>query len=296
MPTTLNLATILRDEAATLRRAREEAIRLHPGNIRAAGNHVEEAVREYLRRMLYPRYHVTGGHLIDAQKRVSPQLDIIISDNFGLPSLLTVRDGTEYVPITSVYAIREVKSTYYQSKVYLAKMNDVLREISLMGRPLIENTNHGGPHDNTLLEHMVLSNKNKYLNNLFSFMLCMDSGDFSFEHERPLRKSVDPGTLPSMSVLLNTGVVSYARVDPIQGLKFHKYPHEASPGEFDWCYYSGVSPEHGSLEGCHLSNLYGALVEHLADSRLEPPDAYRYTKEMAFVSRSSLLWAKATPE
>ena len=82
----------------------------------AAGNEVEVSVRDYLRRMLPPRYYVTHGHLIDTTHRVSPQLDVIIADNFSLPSLLTTRDGTEYVPATSVLAIGEVKSTYYHSK------------------------------------------------------------------------------------------------------------------------------------------------------------------------------------
>ena len=62
----LNLAEVFRDDAAELRRERENAIRIHgTGDIKAAGNHVESSVRDYLRRMLPPRFYVTNGHLID---------------------------------------------------------------------------------------------------------------------------------------------------------------------------------------------------------------------------------------
>ena len=100
MANTLNLAAIFKSDAEDLRRSREKAIRIHGTNIRAAGNEVEQAVRKYLKRMLPPRYYVTSGHLIDQEERVSPQLDVIVADNFNMPSLLTTKDGTEYVPIT----------------------------------------------------------------------------------------------------------------------------------------------------------------------------------------------------
>ena len=66
MASNLNLAEIFKTDAEALRRAREEAIRIHPTDIRAAGNQVEQAVRDYLKRMLPPRYYVTSGHLIDS--------------------------------------------------------------------------------------------------------------------------------------------------------------------------------------------------------------------------------------
>ena len=85
MASILDLGAIFRQDAEALRAARETAMQIHSTDIRAAGNQVEAAVREYLRRMLEPRYHVTSGHLIDPESRVSPQIDIIIADNFGPP-------------------------------------------------------------------------------------------------------------------------------------------------------------------------------------------------------------------
>ena len=133
----LDLAGNFKSDAEELRKAREEAIRIHPTDIRAAGNEVERAVRDYLRRSLPSRYYVTSGHLIDSGSIVSPQQDIIIADNFGLPSLYTTKDGTEYVPITSVHAIGEVKSTYRQAERPFEKLHEDLQQISEMDRPLV---------------------------------------------------------------------------------------------------------------------------------------------------------------
>ena len=146
----------------------------------AAGNEVEVSVRDYLRRMLPPRYYVTHGHIIDTTHRVSPQLDVIIADNFSLPSLLTTRDGTEYVPATSVLAIGEVKSTYYHSKRDYQGFHDKLVAISRMHRPLVENSVYQGITGSSNIRDTVLGSSNKYLNNLYSFLFCVDGGDFDF--------------------------------------------------------------------------------------------------------------------
>ena len=291
MPNVLDLVEVFRLDAEGLRRARQKAMQVHPTDIKAAGNQVEEAVRQYLSRMLQRRYHVTSGHLIDSRGHTSPQIDIIISDNFGLSSLLTTNDGTEYVPIESVHAIGEVKSTFHRSKGYYQKMHDDLEKVSLLDRPIVENTAYEGIADNTLLEHMIRASKNRYLNNLFSFLLCVDSGDFDFEDLKPVLRSSDPKLLPSMCVLLDRGVIAYAKKDGAQGFTYSKYPNEVSSEDFDWCFFSASPPPGGSLQGCHLAMLYGSLIDHIVSSDLGPPNVYKYTAQMSCGSRSSLLWA-----
>ena len=280
MPKTLNLAKVFKADAEALRRAREEALRIHPTDIKAAGNQVEQAVRDYLKRMLQPRYHVTNGHLIDSGNLVSPQLDIIIADNFNLPSLLTTKDGTEYVPIKSVHAIGEVKSTYYHGKHYYEDLHDALREIAEMDRHLVENTFQKELELSTKMRDVVLASDNKYLNNLFSFFICIDGGDFDFRKVSKFLVSVDPSSVPNMSILLNHGVISYGKYDEQRGLMMAKYPVEAPP-DYDWCFVEGSEADGGSREGAHLATLYGALINHLSNSHLEPPNAYQYTAKMS---------------
>ena len=292
MANTLNIAAIFKSDAEELLRSREEAIRIHGTNIRAAGNEVEQAVRNYFKRMLPPRYYVTSGHLIDQEGRVSPQLDVIVADNFNMPSLLTTKDGTEYVPITSVFAIGEVKSTYHHSKRYYDSFHNVLSLInSDLTRPLVENTAQEGLTPSTHMRDLVVGSSNKYHNNLYSFLLCVDRGDFKFESIRELLNSVNPALLPNMAVFLNAGIVAYAKRNDT-GIGFHKYPIEVNNTEYDWCFIEGAGSEEGSLEGTHLANLYAQLISHLSHSHLDPPNVYRYTATMSVFRKSSVIWAK----
>jgi hypothetical protein len=116
---TLDIPAIFKSDADDIIKCREDAIRIHRSDNRAAGNEVEMCVRDYFHRMLPPRYYVTQGHLIDISGNVSSQLDVIVSDNFNLPSLQTTKDGTGYIPIDSVYYCGEIKSTYYVNIPFL---------------------------------------------------------------------------------------------------------------------------------------------------------------------------------
>ena len=292
MARTLDLAGNFKADAEELRKAREEAIRIHPTDLRAAGNQVERAVRDYLKRLLPSRYYVTSGHLIDSGSVVSPQLDIIIADNLGLPSLYTTKDGTEYVPVTSVHAIGEVKSTYYQAEAPVEKLHRVIKQISEMDRPLMENTFQNGLQPSTTIVDTVRGSPNKYLNNLYVFLVCVDAGDFRFARVRDFLSSVDPALLPNASVLLNKGVVLYGKSDERRGFMFHKYPIEVGQSDYDWCFAEGMEPVGGSVKGGLLAFLYGTLIAHLSHSYLDPPSAYRYTAKMNFFRQSSLMWAK----
>ncbi len=254
MASHLNLDKIFASDAKVLVDAREKARTVHKSDIRAAGNEVEVPVRDYLRRMLPPRYYVTHGHLIDTGQRVSPQLDVIIADNFSLPSLLTTRDGTEYVPATSVLAVGEVKSTYSHSRKDYECFHKKLVTISQMHRPLVENTVHQGISGSSSIRDTVLGSSNKYLNNLYSFLFSVDGGDFGFGKVRNLLALTDINQLPNSAIFLNMGIVAYANRSRLGGL--HKYPNEVSSNDYGWCFLETVGPEEGSVEGANLSFLY----------------------------------------
>ena len=290
-----DLARAFARDAALLRLARESAMLIHPTDLRAAGNEVEKAVRDYFRRILPPSYYVTSGHLIDREQRVSPQIDIIIADAFNLPSLYTTKDGTEYVPTTSAFAIGEVKSTYYNYGAYFQKFGQSLAQIAGMHRPLYDNTAFGGElNDDTTLLDMVRGSKNKVLNHLFSFLFCVDVGDFTFEDVALHFDSTDLALLPNVTVLLNEGVLTRMRINEASEGKYHKYPTEALSPEYDWFFVESMDSERGSREGSNLAFLYGVLVDHLSNSHLEPADAYSYTAELVNLRRSTLKSAKGT--
>ena len=297
MANPLDLASVLKRDAALLRLARESASLMHPSDIRAAGNEVEKAVRDYVRRILPQQYYVTSGHLIDARHRLSPQIDVIIADAFNLPSLYTAQDGTEYVPITSVYAIGEIKSTYYKSKGYFQAMTTTLATVAAMHRPPVANTAYKGElRDDTTLRDMMLGSGNRFLNQLFSFFFCVDAGDFQFDDIADHLRTTCLSSLPSVTVLMDKGVLLRARRDSGAGsVSWCRYPTEAPPPDYDWMFAeSRASEAGGSREGSSLAVLYGMLVEHLMNSHLEASSSYEYTRDLMSFRRSTLRWASSS--
>jgi hypothetical protein len=274
----LNIAKLFKDEAEKIIKAREKSIDIHrTRDIRAAGDQVEIPIREFFDQMLPKRFHVTHGHLIDRNGVVSPQLDLIISDNTTIPSLLTTADDTHYVPVESVYAIAEIKSTFYKSKNHIenfAKTLHFIRED--MTRPLIENTIYGGLIDSTDFRDIFLQKPNKFLNPLFSFMFFVNSGDADDAALEKIFTRIMRDDLPGITVLLDKAVVLYAkRID--KNVSFKKYPWLEEPPEYTW-FVSSLEgrDETGSLEGNHLGMIYYALLEHLNQSFLQPPDIRSY--------------------
>jgi len=281
-----DLARVIEQDATSLQAAREKAMTVHSSDIRAAGNEVEDAVRRYFRRVLPRPYYVTSGHLIDSNHQVSSQIDVIIADASNLPSLYTTSDGTEYVPITSVYAIGEVKSTYYKSKRYFEQMKTVLSTILAMDRPLVKNTAFRGTlREDTTLRDIVLGSNNRFLNHLFSFLFCVAAGDFSFDDITAHLQSTDPSLVPNVTILLDKGMVTRSKLDAEGSCAFHRYPSDAPSPEYDWMFAENLK------EGSSLTALYAMLIAHLTNSHLEPANAYSYTDNLLTFRRSTLRWA-----
>lgn len=284
----LDIPGIFRSDAQDLIKARDDARRIHGSDIRAAGNEVEQSVREYFRRMLPAKYYVTHGHLVDMNGSVSPQLDLIVADNFTLPSLMTTKDGTEYVPIETVYAIGEVKSTYYKSHKYIEGFSDTLQDIRTnLHREEIPNTTYGGITHETLLRDMVLARGGRVLNRLFAFMFFIDAGDFAFAHAGKLFGERDRRYLPNVSALMNQGIVVRGRLDGDQ-FAINRYPEDPQHDQEEWFFSPYPGDESGSLAGNHLGFEYYSLLEHLNNSFVEPPSLWKYMTKM-MIGRKSML-------
>jgi hypothetical protein len=286
---TLDIAAIFSSDAQDIRKSREDAMRIHGTDIRAAGNEVEACLRDYFKRMLPSKFYITHGHLIDINGQVSPQLDIIVADNSNLPSLMTTKDGTEYVPIDSVYAIGEIKSTYYKSKRYFEAFSEVLEDIrERLYHEEMQNTAFDGINGHTTLRDMTLEKGNRILNRLFSFMFFVDAGDFEFDNISEFCTNRNNRYLPSITVLLNKGTIVWGLLEE-QRLAFNRYPEDIKSEQEDWffCPYPGDGSA-GSLEGNHLGFLYYSLLEHLSNSYLEPPSLKNLLAKM-MIGRKSLV-------
>jgi hypothetical protein len=248
--------------------------------------------------MLPNRFHVTHGHLIDQNKVVSPQIDMIIADNTSMPSLMTLGNDTVYIPIDSVYAIAEIKSTYYKSKKPIIKFSDTLKYIrEEMYRPLIENTAYEmltlgkGFKGHTTFRDMVLSKPHKYLNPLFSFMLFVNSGKAKIEDIVSIFSKTADENLPCMTVMLNSTLVAYGKeVEEKKGIGFSKYPFLNQSMGYTWRIFSlAGKSDSESTEGNHLCAIYYFLLNHLNESFLEPPVLKPYFVDMMMGGKSTMI-------
>lgn len=286
----LNISKFFSNEASLLRKARESCIDLHGSDIRAAGNEVEISVRLWLERMLPDTVSVGHGHIIDQESNISPQLDCILRDKSHLPTLFTASDGTEYTPFDSIYAIGEVKSTYYKSSKYIQAFSKTLETIDQdLIRNLIENTAHGGIKDDSLLHHILLGSSQPYLNQLFTFMIFVDSGDASTDDIAEIYRTTQDEYLPDVAIFLNGCVVIKAAIEG-NGMQIYKYSKQAPP-EVTWKIIPALHVEgtDATSEGKHLGFLYYCLLNHIRESQLEGPNLTSYMKGLLISSKSAVI-------
>jgi len=269
--------------------AREQCAQIHgTKDIKAAGNEVEIAVREYVARTLPSKFHVTHGHLIDRVGTVSPQMDIIVSDNELLPSLMRARDGTEYVPFDSTYAFGEVKSTYRESEQPIQKFSSVIQLVkNELLRPEIPNTAFGGEiKDDSVLSDIVHGSPNRVYNPLFTFMIFVDAGDFDARKLKDFFSANRDSALPNVAVLLNAGVVFAGDLGE-KGLSFNRYPEHHPERGANW-YFSKIHGQTDSMpEGNHLAFFYYNLILHLAECHIENSFSAKYF-DNTFIFRKSM--------
>jgi hypothetical protein len=286
----LSIPKFFSSEANILRRKREYCIDIHGSNIRAAGNEVEIAVRKWLERMLPDVVSVGHGHIIDQESNISPQLDCILRDKRHLPTLFTAADGTEYTPFDSVYAIGEIKSTYRKSSKYVQAFSKKLKAIdSNLKRNMVENTAYGGIKDDSLLHHILLGSSEPYLNQLFTFMLFVDSGDATTDEIAEIYRTRQGDYLPDIAVFLNGCIVIKANMED-NVMKIYKY-HKQAPAEVTWKIIPAPRIENSEATsgGMHLGFLYYCLLNHIRGSHLEGPDPTAYLKDLLIGSKSTII-------
>jgi len=283
----LNIPKFFNNEAELLLAARQECIDIHGSDIRAAGNQVEMAVREWLIRMLPTKVSVGHGHIIDINSDISPQLDCLLCDNKGFSTLFRAKDGTEYTPMDSVYAIGEIKSTFHKSQNYFKTISKNLKFIkSEMSRTLIKNTFTGELANDSLFHHILHSSSSKYLNRLFTFALFINSGDAKKDDLIEIYNNTPDSQLPSIAVFMDKFVIVKADTSE-KGMEWHKYPEDA-PESARWHIFE--MREHAEsdakMEGKHIGVLYYLLVNHINNSLLERPVLNSYLKDLLVGSKS----------
>ncbi len=101
------------------------------------GKYREELIRDFLKNIIPSKYSITNGFIIDSDKNMSDEMDIIIYDTNYVPPFF--KETYSVIPIESVIAVIQVKTTL--SKKELAKavtnLNSIDRLNSKVGGSII---------------------------------------------------------------------------------------------------------------------------------------------------------------
>lgn len=284
----LDIEEIFRQDAQKLVDARKRSKVIHATtDIKASGNEVESAVRDFLRSRMPSNYYVGHGHIVDSNRLTSPQFDVLISDNTFIPILLRANDSTEYFPSESLYAIGEVKSTYEKSQKPIKAFCESLKLVKdKMSRETVFNTAYNGEiKDSTLMRDMILQRNNKVLNAIYSFMIFVDSEQFNIDDFKNCEKEFGNKYLPNHIILLDKGVVFYGRITETR-MTFERYPEYVDNQENEWILSAFGTDETKEKAGNHLGFLYYNLLEHMNSSLLEPVNLMPYFNSL-FIGRKS---------
>lgn len=250
-----------------------DSIRKDLANIRAAGDQVELAVKDFYASKLHPRYHVCDGHLVDQNLKVSPQFDIIVSENSKNPTLFNLADKSEIVYYDTVLAYGEVKRTFYDSKILsnfsknIARMNSELCREAIA--PTFIETSNSGIHVENPLTNLPLRNP------LLKFVFIVNGSTMSMDMVSAYLSKTENKNIPNYIVILDIGIiVNVSREKYNQGkLEINLYPEFSSDNDL-WILLE--LPDENST----LIYQYLLLIEHLNSSIVSSPKIINYTKEL----------------
>lgn len=250
-------------------------------NVRSAGDEVEITMRNFFKEKLAPKYDVTTGHVVDHNLKVSPQLDIIIADSIKSPVLVTLTDKTQHVFYETVYAIGEVKKTWYRDSL-LEEFSGTIKKIKTeldrdaIGKDILE------CGDNQLkIKNEVTSNPRR--NMLFSFMLFAEGS----ANIKKITNTIDVTSnefLPNVIVFIGGGVIVNVNKAMLahNKVEINLYPELVSKEDGEWIFI-GLDEENQ-----RLTYLYLLLLEHLKQTIVATPDIQNYTKKLISFDASDI--------
>lgn len=242
-------------------------------NIRAGGDEVELAVKNFLKEKLFPKYHVCDGHIIDNNLKASPQFDIIICENSKNPVLFNLADKSELLYYETVYCFGEIKKSFYNKNLIKSFSKNIKRSKSELQRnqiaPNFVETSNAGFYTEENLTELPLRNP------LFTFMFIVNSNKLE---DKDLSESFSDSTnktLPNITVLLDQGIILNIDEDEFRKnkIKINLYP-EYVKNKNIWVLMNLHN------ENNVLTYFYMLLIEHLNSTTLEKPDIKTYTKNL----------------
>jgi hypothetical protein len=265
---------VYQEEVNKLLQSRKSGGIIHStGDIRGSGDETEIAFRHFLSSRLPSKYIVGHGHIVDRFLNVSPQCDVIIADNSATPILLEGKDGLQYFPYESVYAVGEVKSTYLKASHYVSAFSKTIQHIQDELRRDPSPPRYIG-NGITLGEGFNTGEKRPFRNPLFNFMVFFDSGDYEDAAVMKEYVALKEETLPDITCFLDGHILSKAKLNraedklEIAQLECHPF-QKVDHKEVDWVRMT--FEEGDEKRGQALAVFMMQLFDHLDSCVLKSP-------------------------
>jgi len=250
-----------------------DTIRKDVKNMRAAGDEVEQAIKDFFVNKLFPHYHVCDGHIVDSNLKISPQYDLIISENTKNPVLFNLADKSELIYFEPVFCFAEIKRSFY-SKDLLTKFSENIKRFNNEIRREELPPNFIETGKNGLLTEQPLTTL-PLRNPLLKFIFFVDSSELKFNILENYLKSEEVSNLPNYIVLLDSGVVVNLNKEAYeQGkVRVNIYPQYEKEENF-WALINLDS------ENNVLIYQYLLLLEHLNNTIVGTPEVLKYTNQL----------------
>lgn len=133
-----------------------------PDHPTAKGDISENAWKEVLKRYLPSRYSIESGFVIDANGKISQQIDCIIYDKVFTPTFWG-EGGHFYIPAEAVHAVFEIKQNV--TKNYLHQASEKIKSVRVLHRTSTSYKASGRDEEPKPLFHIIgglLATKMKY--------------------------------------------------------------------------------------------------------------------------------------
>jgi hypothetical protein len=256
------------------------------GDIPACGNQLEIAIRNFFKLKLPEKYYISNGHIIDINLKTSPQLDLIIADNFKTPILYKTLNGTEYLTYESIYSYAEIKSSW--EKKYIEEFIETRQRIdeflfrSNVSPNFIDTGGKG-------IELDIPTTKNAYKNPLLTFMFIANSDKFSFSHIKKLYEEIDWKYLPNIICLFDKGIIVNINKKMLDDKIFqiNLYPESVNFKEdHEWVLLTY------NKKRSTLGTLYYIILEHLNTCVLGYPNMLNYMQQIFHIKPENIDFIK----
>lgn len=283
----LSIDSFFNSEADHIKIAHNDVKLIHnTGDIPASGNQLEIAVRKFFELKLAEKYYISNGHIIDIHLKTSPQLDLIIADNFKTPVLYRTLDRTDYLTFESIYSYAEIKSSWDKKYIQdFVKTRERIEKFLTREKVSPNFIDTGGKG----IELDIATTRNRYKNPLFTFMFFASSDKFSFTHIKELYKKHDWKLLPNIICLFDKGIIVNINKKKLDQKVFeiNLYPEFAENKEdFEWVFLNY------DKQRSSLGTLYYILLEHLNSCVLGYPNMLDYMQNIFEIKPDNIDYIK----